>query len=309
MPEMDGFAFKRKLNIIPNGEKIPVIVISALQEQDNKALAFGLGCVDYMVKPINKAEVNSRVDVQIKMIEQQEQLLEQNRQLAEANRTREKIFSIISHDLRTSLGNIRTIFKYILDKTIKPDDARDLIINAEITSGNAFNLLDNLLYWAKSQQGQIIYKSEKVNVDEVIENIAIVEQNSMNKKHLSFKKNIGKDYTIITDKVLFSIAFRNLLVNAIKFTADGGEISIFKREKEDSVELIVKDSGIGISKENLNKINSNRLITTIGTDEEKGTGLGMVLIKDCIDACKGELTVKSKVGVGSEFIITLPNQN
>jgi len=307
MPEMDGFAFKKQLNVNKDWVKIPVIVISALQEMDNKAMAFGLGCVDYMVKPINKVEVNSRVDVQIKMKEQHQTLIEKNEQLALANSTREKIFSVISHDLRTSVGNVRTIFRYILDQTIDPVDSRELLVNAEISSGNASDLLDNLLYWAKSQQEKIVCKKESVDVEEMITDIVYIEKNRMEKKNISFSQDIPTAYSFNTDKILLSIIIRNLLGNAIKFTPSKGHISIFVQKKgEDSVKILVKDNGIGMSPENLTIINSHKVLSTLGTNEEKGTGVGLLLIRDCIKACGGSLNIQSNIGEGSEFIINLP---
>ncbi|NOR87501.1 MAG: response regulator [Bacteroidales bacterium] len=308
MPEMDGFAFKRILNENADWVKIPVIVISALHEQDDKSIAFGLGCVDYMVKPFNKDEIVNRVHVQIKIKEQQKQLIAINQELKEANLARDKIFSIISHDLRTSIGNIRNVFQFMIDGLIDPDEDKDLILDAEITSRNTYNLLDNLLYWAKSQQGQIVYKPELVNVLRVINGVAEMEKGSMLSKQIEYIESVDSDLFVWSDKVLFTIIVRNLLVNAIKFTPSAGRISIVSNAKDGKVKLSVIDSGVGIDEESIDKIMKNEVFTTTGTNNEKGTGLGLVLVKDCIQKSNGTFNLKSKVGQGSEFVIQLPGE-
>jgi len=309
MPGMDGFEFKGKLNENPEWSKIPVIVISALHEQDNKSIAFNIGCVDYMVKPINKSEVINRIDVQIKMKEQREELSRINKELITANLTREKIFSIISHDLRTSIGNLRNVFKFMIDGLIDIDEDKELILDAEITSRNTYNLLENLLYWAKSQQGQIVYRPELVNVSRVVSTVLEIEKGSIVIKNIECIDNVEPDLFVWTDKVLLTIIIRNLIGNAIKFSNEGGEIKVVAQVDGDTMNLSVIDNGVGINNENLEKLNSQTMFTTTGTLNEKGTGLGLVLVKDCVVKCKGKFSIKSELGKGSEFSIELPIEN
>jgi len=308
MPEMDGFDFKRKLNANPKWAKIPVIVISALHEQDNKSIAFKLGCVDYMVKPINKTEVANRIQVQIEMKEHREELQKINEELSIANSTREKIFSIISHDLRTSIGNIRNVFKFMIDGLIDINEDKELIIDAEITSRNTYNLLENLLFWAKSQQGQIVYQPELVNVSRVIGSILEIEKGSIVNKKIQIEDKVEANMFIWTDKVLLTIIVRNLIGNAMKFSDTEGVIIIDAKEKEASIEICITDNGVGISKQNLNKLKSQTMFTTTGTENEKGTGLGLVLVKDCVNKCNGDFSIESELGKGSKFSFVLPKE-
>lgn len=306
MPGMNGFEFKTILNSNIDWISIPVIVISALQEQDNKTMAFELGCVDFMVKPINKVEVLHRIKVQLSFKEQESQLKLINAELVESNKSRDKIFSIISHDLRTSIGNIRNVFKFIIDGLIDPEEDIELINDAEITARNTYNLLDNLLYWAKSQQGQIVYRPELVNLSRLISSLSEIEKGSMVNKDIEYNESVPQDLFVWSDKVLLTITLRNLLVNAIKFTPKGGRVSVIGQQLNDKIKISVIDSGIGISEENLMLLNNDKVFTTIGTSNEKGTGLGLVLVRDYIKICKGSLEVKSKLGQGSDFSILLP---
>ena len=306
MPGMNGFSFKRQLNAHSSWKDIPVIVISALQEQESKSIAFDLGCVDFMVKPINKEEVRHRVKVQFKVKDQQVKLNEINKELADSNKTREKIFSIISHDLRTSVGNIRNVFKFMIDGLINPLEDKDLILDAEIASRNTYNLLDNLLYWAKSQQGNLSYNPEEVNLSRTVSSILDLEKGSILNKNIDINESVPSDLFVWSDKILLSITIKNLLANAIKFTHKNGKISILAESKGEKVKLSIIDNGQGISAENLKLINEGKSFTTAGTNSEKGTGIGLALVKDCIRISNGKLEINSKLGQGSDFSLYLP---
>lgn len=306
MPGMNGFSFKRKLNESEELKDIPVIVISALQEQESKAIAFDLGCVDFMVKPINKQEVLHRIKVQFNFKEQQLKLNRVNKELVESNKTRDKIFSIISHDLRTSIGNIRNVFKFMIDGLIDPTEDKELILDAEISSRNTFNLLENLLYWAKSQQGTLTYNPESIHLSRIISTLLDMEKGSIVIKKQEIIESVPSDLVVWSDKVLLSISLKNLIANAIKFTPENGRISIIGQALDHKVKLSIIDSGIGISERNLQLLKDDKSFTTPGTNNEKGTGLGLALVKDFMRLCNGELKVKSKLGTGSEFSLILP---
>lgn len=309
MPGMNGFSFKRRLNDNDAWSQIPVIVISALQEQESKSIAFDLGCVDFMVKPINKQEVLHRIKVQFKFKEQQIKLNRINDELAESNKTRDKIFSIISHDLRTSVGNIRNVFKFMIDGIIDPSEDKDLILDAEISSRNTYNLLDNLLYWAKSQQGNLSYNPEQVNLFRIVSSLVEMEKGSLVNKNIQLIESVAQDLFVWSDKVLLTISIKNLLANAIKFTPKDGKISIVAIQKGNQIKLSVIDSGQGISPDHLKLLKEEKSFTTIGTNNEKGTGLGLILVRDCMRTCKGKFEFTSKLGQGSEFSLYLPVDN
>ncbi|NPD46774.1 MULTISPECIES: hybrid sensor histidine kinase/response regulator [unclassified Lentimicrobium] len=306
MPGMSGFDFKEQINKHEIWKTIPVIVISALYEQNDKSTAFELGCVDFMVKPIHKLEVLHRINVQLNAKEQQRQLNTINSELQEANKSRDKIFSIISHDLRTSIGNIKNVFRFILDGLIDPKEDFELLSDAEITARNTYNLLENLLFWAKSQQGQIIYRPELINLSRLISGIVEMERGSIVSKEIELVEAVPADFFVWSDKVLLSIVVRNLLANAVKFTDEKGKIIIQALPDVDKIKLSIIDNGVGMNEEQLNKIKGKETFTSMGTHNEKGTGLGLILVKDYVETCNGEFEVKSVLNEGSEFIVFLP---
>lgn len=307
MPEMDGFEVKAKLNADPLLKEIPVIFITALEEPENKAKGFDLGGRDYLVKPINKLEVLARVNAQLLIQDQKSELLRINKELQIANDTREKIFSVISHDLRTSVGNMRNVFRFMLDGMIDPVEDRDIIFDAEVTSRHTYNLLENLLYWAKSQQGNIKIYQENVDVEDAINDVLDQEMASATNKSITIKTEVANGLKLFGDRITLNIILRNLLINAIKFTQDEGEIHITANETSEGINIAIKDNGVGMSASDIKKIlERTEAFSKKGTNQERGTGLGLVIAGEFLELNKGRLSIKSELNKGSEFRVIFP---
>ena len=307
MPGMDGFEVKAKLNENPIYKLIPVIFITALEEPENKAKGFELGGRDYIVKPINKLEVLARVRSQLLIQDQNSQLLKINKELQIANDTREKIFSVISHDLRTSIGNMRNVFRFMLDGMVDPVEDRDIIFDAEVTSRHTFNLLENLLYWAKSQQGNIQLYQETIDVEDAVNDVIDQEMGSAINKSIELTKNIESDLKLFGDRITLNIILRNLLINAIKFTPENGKIEVMVKEIEDGISITIKDNGVGMSASDIAKIlEKTEAFSKKGTNQEKGTGIGLVIAGEFIELNKGRIEITSEIDQGSEFTVIFP---
>lgn len=310
MPEMDGFEVKEKLNKDPLHKEIPVIFITALEEPENKAKGFELGGRDYLVKPINKLEVLARVRSQLLIQDQRNELIKVNRELQLANETRDKIFSVISHDLRTSVGNMRNVFRFMLDGMVDPIEDRDIIFDAEITSRHTFNLLENLLYWAKSQQGNIKIHQEIVNIEDAVTDVFDQEMGSAVNKNIALSKDINPSLHLFVDRITLNIILRNLLMNAIKFTPEGGKVEIFAKELSDEIRITVKDNGMGMSAGDITRIlQKTEAFSKKGTNQERGTGLGLVIACEFLEMNKGGIEITSQIDHGSEFTVIFPKVN
>lgn len=304
MPGMDGFEVKSILNKDAIKREIPVIFITALEEPENKVKGFELGGRDYLVKPINKLEVLARVKAHLLIKEQSMQLIEANKKLQKANQTRDKIFSVISHDLRTSVGNMRNVFRFMLDGMVDPVEDRDIIFDAEITSRHTFNLLENLLYWAKSQQGNIKIHQEMVDVEEAVSDVFDQEMGSAINKSIKLIKDIEPSLMVYADRITLNIILRNLLINAIKFTPEEGEISIIAKEETDGVHISVHDNGMGMSRDDIAKIlQKTEAFSKKGTNHERGTGLGLVIVGEFLEMNGGDIHITSTIGKGSVFTV------
>lgn len=179
------------------------------------------------------------------------------------------------------------------------------IINS--SAKNTLILLDNLLNWAKSQTGQIILKPEKIIISKVISEIIDQSKTIARLKNISLIYEPSEKIDVSTDKDLVMIVFRNLISNALKFTKTGGNIKVFAVLEANHVKITISDDGIGISKEKRKKLfDISANITSQGTANEKGSGLGLVLCHEIITLLGGEIWVESEEGKGSDFIFTLP---
>jgi len=246
-------------------------------------------------------------------IEEQNQLISsKNQELNELNRTKDKFFSIIGHDLGNQF-NIIVGFSELLVSNFKKLDPGKLgyhLNNIYNSSKHANELLENLLTWAKMQTKSIQFNPAVFDVStKVNESIELLE-GAAAKKNIKIEVISKEKILIFADANMFSTVLRNLLANAIKFTPDRGNISVTIEKKKEFCEIAVKDSGIGIPEENMDKlfrIDSN--LSTLGTNGEKGTGLGLVLCKEFVEKHDGQIGVESTVGKGSQFKITFPIKN
>ena len=229
--------------------------------------------------------------------------------LQKENATKDKFFSIIAHDLRNPF-NALLGFSEMLNQNYKELSREQIytyidIINKSAT--NLYKLLENLLEWSKSQTGNIQYKPEKFQLKDIAETGINTVKVNAERKNINIKTDISSRLTAFADKNIISTVIRNLVNNAVKFTHHNGEISISARETEQYIELSVSDNGIGIETAEQKKLfNINYNVTTVGTSDERGTGLGLILCKEFVEKCGGELWLESEAGKGSKFTFTIP---
>ncbi len=245
----------------------------------------------------------------IQINEQNRVITAKNEELNELNRTKDKFFSIIGHDLRNHFNIIIGFSEVLLSGFKKMDGEKQEyhLSNIYRSSIRAHDLLGNLLTWARLQRGAIIFQPEKINVAGKIRELLHFHEEAALKKNILVEVFTEEEIAVNADENMFATIIRNLLANAIKFTENNGEVSIQVKKVNSSCEIVVKDNGVGISAENLEKIfrvDSN--VTTPGTCGEKGTGLGLVLCKEFVEKHGGKIRVISERGKGSEFSFTLP---
>ena len=236
-------------------------------------------------------------------------LVESEKKYRKLNATKDKLLSIIAHDLRSPFNNIIGLSSLLQKKSEGFEDKQSEkyidIINA--TAKETLGLLDNLLNWAKSQTGELIIKSEKITLSSTIEQVISLENKLAATKEILLKYKGFDDFDLYTDQNILKIVLRNLISNAIKFTNNGGNINVLSAQKGDFVEISVEDDGVGMSKKTVEKLfDIYRTKTLLGTANEVGTGLGLALSKEFVNKLGGEISVTSEVGKGSIFTILLP---
>ena len=240
------------------------------------------------------------------------QLAKQTEELTELNATKDKFFSIIAHDLKNPFNTILG-FTHELITNYQEFDNNEVLKYLNIidnSANHAFNLLENLLLWAHTQTGTIDFHPEVFNLQSSVIDVIALLDNQAKKKCISIITNIRDRCFAYADKNMVDTILRNLLTNAIKFTPENGNIIVSTFNHHDHVEIAVRDTGVGIGKEDIEYIfRIDRKTTTLGTDKEKGSGLGLILCKEFIEKHGGKIWAESELGRGSTFKFTIPLSN
>ncbi len=232
-----------------------------------------------------------------------------NTQLKRSKDQQVKLFSIISHELRNPLYWFRNLVQMLSDRldSLDKEMISKSLNSLNESANNTFHLMDNLLHWSKSQLGNIKFNPEPLNMNQLIQdNIKLVSHFAALKK-ISIQYQYKSDYIVYADKVMVQTVIRNILSNAIKFTATKGYIKIACLDKDNYLEVMIKDNGMGMKSKTIKGIINLKGTTYIPTtDQETGSGIGLALSKEFITRNGGELFVISKPGNGSQFSFTMP---
>ncbi len=230
-------------------------------------------------------------------------------QLQKINITKDKLFSIIGHDLRGPIGGLMQMLDYINENSseISTEVIYTFLGKLKFLAKDTYQLLDNLLFWSMSNNNEVTAVPDKIDVKELIEtNINLNSYLSKN-KNLTITSSIEESFFAYADENMINLVLRNILSNAMKFTSNNGNINIKAAKNNKFIQITISDTGIGISKEDIAKILSeDKFYTSRGTNNEKGSGLGLKLCKNFITKNNGTFYIESVVGKGSSFIINLP---
>ncbi len=250
----------------------------------------------------------SAVDITSRKLAEQA-LNESEKLLRELNATKDKFFSIIAHDIKSPFNSIKGGSQFLLREfdTISKDEIGNIISQIHISSGNALKLLDNLLQWAESQTGQITVTTESVDLLQLVPETIEWLRSEAENKNILLQANVDKGSVVLADNYMLRTILRNLISNAIKFTFDGGTIEIKTRSQKQDVLISVIDNGTGFRTSDLeNVFKVNHKLMMLGTANEKGTGLGLILCKEFVEKQGGKIWIESELGKGSSIFFTLP---
>ena len=243
-----------------------------------------------------------------------EELASSQSRLQELNASKDKFFSIISHDLRSPFTSIIGFAEVMLEDL----DILDKVEIKEFTSSiyksskNIQNLLENLLQWSRVQTGRIEFNPINFDLNNLANDVVALYQVNAARKKISLSNVIENEFQINADKFMIDTLLRNLVSNSIKFTSQGGEINILAEEipNEEMLQISIEDTGVGMTDEVLAKLfKIDEHVTTKGTEKEKGTGLGLILCKEFIEKHGGKIWAESTLGEGSKFKFTIPIKN
>jgi len=245
----------------------------------------------------------------IKIQKQRDELDEQKRKLEELNATKDKFFTIIAHDLKNPFNTVIGLTELLKERfdTYETSKVKEFIDQIFIFSNNIYHLLEDLLEWAKVQTGKLKVNREKTDIFELVNETYNLYREKARNKNIKLISTVDIGTYAFIDKYMVNTVIRNLVSNAIKFTYNGGEVCINTYTKGDFIHVSVKDNGVGIAKndlENVFSIGSN--YSTPGTDQESGTGLGLIICKEFIEKNGGVIQVQSEINKGAEFVFSLP---
>lgn len=310
MPDIDGFEVARRLRREPASKETPIIFLTALTTTEDMLRGAEAGGNDYVSKPFKREVLLARIDYQLRMLNASRALIRRTEELNLALQERDRLHALISHDLRSPLGNVKMILNLLLDsldKDVIGEDMHELLLMANRTAEDTFSLLENLLSWSKNQMGRLALAITDINLSATIQGTLEVFTSISQTKNISILMEEMPNVTVRADVDLLKTILRNLLSNAVKFSNDGGEIVVFAEQHGEEIFVHVRDHGKGIKKDDQDKIlNPNYSFTTYGTKNEEGSGLGLSLCMDFIKKLGGRLWFESEEGEGSIFSFSLP---
>lgn len=310
MPDMSGFEVAQHLKSNPNTADIPIIFLTALNSTADIVKGFQVGANDFISKPFNKEELIIRVTHQISLVAAKRLILSKTEELQRTIAGRDKLYSVIAHDLRSPMGAIKMVLNMlILNLPSEKIGAEmyELLTMANQTTEDVFSLLDNLLKWTKSQIGKLNVVYQDVDLVEVTDGVIEIFSMVASLKKIRIHEMKPEKMMVNADIDMLKTVVRNLLSNAIKFSKENSEVLVKMEEVDGMAVVSVQDYGCGISEEGQKKLlHTDTHFSTFGTNNEEGSGLGLLLCKDFVVKNGGKLWFTSKEGEGSIFSFSIP---
>ena len=310
MPDMSGFEVAQHLKSNPNTADIPIIFLTALNSTADIVKGFQVGANDFISKPFNKEELIIRVTHQISLVAAKRLILSKTEELQRTIAGRDKLYSVIAHDLRSPMGSIKMVLNMlILNLPSEKIGAEmyELLTMANQTTEDVFSLLDNLLKWTKSQIGKLNVVYQDVDLVEVTDGVIEIFSMVASLKKIRIREMKPEKMMVNADIDMLKTVVRNLLSNTIKFSKENSEVLVKMEEVDGMAVVSVQDHGCGISEEGQKKLlHTDTHFSTFGTNNEEGSGLGLLLCKDFVVKNGGKLWFTSKEGEGSIFSFSIP---
>jgi signal transduction histidine kinase len=280
-----------------------------------KYIAYGLGAALLAILSImlymfskRKAQIKRNKTLKKKnkeILKENKEILEKTVHLEETNNVKDRLFSIVSHDLKDSVSSIKGCMDLLKEGSLTNEEFQNIIPELSENADNASQLLFDLLNWSKTQMQNLEPKLESFNIQEVFKSKIHLFEKKLEQKRVVLIDE-SKPESVYADKNMVEIVIQNLIANAIKFSSVGDVITVSNRQRNGNILICIEDTGVGISEENQKRIFASEAFTTLGTDNEKGTGLGLSICKELVELNNGRIWVQSEKNFGSKFFIELP---
>ncbi|MEO9967787.1 MAG: sensor histidine kinase [Reichenbachiella sp.] len=251
---------------------------------------------------------NSFKSLEVIKLELEAKVNERTSDLQNSNKIKDRLLSVISHDVKSPLNNLRGLLSLYHSKSITQEKLSNFIKQIDDSLSRTNGMVDNILFWTTRQRKGVKVKIEKIDVVQILRDIIMLMKNPAEIKSINIEYEAEGPIKIDSDEGIVNFVIRNLLANAVKFSTQNGEINVKLEQNTSNIKLTVVDHGVGMTDEQIARLfESERAESTQGTAEEKGTGLGLNLVKEYLQEINGELAITSKIGLGSIFEVTIPN--
>lgn len=309
MPDINGFDTAVIMKKDDELKDIPIIFLTALNTPQDLVKGFQVGASDFLTKPFNKEELVMRVMQQISLVAAKRIIEKQNKELKATLNNRDKMYSVIAHDLRSPMASIRMVLNLVV-ASASPEtvgaELYELLDKANKESEDVHDLLDNLLKWTKSQTGRLNVVMQDLDLNDIIPGVVDIFEMIAQTKQIKLNYQGSNVPVVVTaDNDMLKTVVRNFMSNAIKFSPANSSVDIELTTEGENAKISVRDHGVGIAPERLNSI-FNKGETTYGTGGEEGSGLGLQLCQDFASKIGGYCTVESTLGDGSTFSVFVP---
>ena len=309
MPDLNGFDTAVILKKGEDTKDIPIIFLTALNTPQDLVHGFQVGASDFLTKPFNKEELVMRVTQQISLVAAKRIIEQQNQELRATLYNRDKMYSVIAHDLRSPMASIRMVLNLVVASASPEtvgEEVYNLLDQANRESEEVHDLLDNLLKWTKSQTGRLNVVKQELELNDIIPGVVEIFDTIAATKHIKLElKSESDSLKVEADNDMLKTVVRNFLSNAIKFSPADSTIEIAMTKENEFAKVSVRDHGVGIASDRLGSI-FHKGETTYGTGGEEGSGLGLQLCQDFARKNGGDCTVESVEGQGSTFSVLIP---
>lgn len=309
MPDMNGFDTAVVLKKDETTKDIPIIFLTALNTPQDLVHGFQVGASDFLTKPFNKEELVMRVTQQISLVAAKRIIEKQNAELRATLNNRDKMYSVIAHDLRSPMASIRMVLNLVVASTSKEtvgEELYNLLDQANRESEEVHDLLDNLLKWTKSQTGRLNVVKQELDLHDIIPGVVEIFEAIAQTKNIKLDLQPSQEeLKVEADNDMLKTVVRNFLSNAIKFSPADSSIEIIMGREGDFAKVSVRDHGVGIAQDRIGSI-FHKGETTYGTGGEEGSGLGLQLCQDFARKNGGDCIVESTEGQGSTFSVLIP---
>lgn len=305
--EKDGFVKDYQIRIKGKlGNEIIVLETSfMLKNKEGKVLGYR-GIIRDVTETKNQEKLLRQFNEELAEVNKQLKLSED--ELKKINEEKDKFFSIIAHDLKSPFNALLNLSEFLVEdlSELSMDEIRSFSKEINKSAHSVYNLLLNLLQWAQIKTGRISKTQEKIELFPLVNDTIMLLENLASKKSIKIQNNLTEQTSIVGDRTMIGSVFQNLISNAIKFTKRNGSIFVSNEVLDDKVIIHIKDTGVGISSENLKKLfKLDEHLTTSGTANESGTGLGLILCKELLEKNNGKIWAESTEGLGTTFSFSL----